>query len=216
GEHGVPAAALAADLSTDEGCGLVEERLRATGEPVDLLVNNAGITLGRSFLRSDVDDLTRLLRVNVQAVLRLTAAAVPGMVRRRHGAVVNVSSVAGFGTPMPGSTYPASKAWVTSFSQSVGLSVRPHGVRVMALCPGYTRTEFHDRAGVNMSRTPGWLWLDADSVVAEGLRDLGRGKLVSVPSWKYKAAAVAMRYAPSGLTRAIARDGRNRIERPPT
>jgi len=129
---------------------------------------------------------------------------------------LNVSSVAGFGTPMPGSTYPASKAWVTSFSQAVGLSARPHGVRVMALCPGYTRTELHDRAGVDMSRTPGWLWLDADDVVAEGLRDLSKGKLVSVPNWKYKAAAVAMRYAPSGLTRAIARDGRNRIERPPT
>jgi short-subunit dehydrogenase len=212
--HGVPAVALPADLTTDEGCAAVEERLRDAGDPVDALVNSAGISLNRPFLRSTADDLTRLLRLNVHAVLRLTRAAVPAMVERRHGAVINVSSVAGFGVPMPGSTYPASKAWVTSFSQSVGLSVRPYGVRVMALCPGYTRTEFHDRAGINMSKVPDWLWLDVDKVVQEGMRDLGRDRLVSVPSWKYKLAVFAMRHAPSGLTRAVSRDARSRVERP--
>lgn len=208
--YGVAAAVLPADLSTDDGCAVVEQRLR---EPLDLLVNNAGISLNRSFLRSSVEDEARLLRLNVHAVMRLTLAVLPGMVERRHGAVINVSSVAGFGAVMPGSTYSASKAWVTNFSESVALSVRPAGVRVMALCPGYTRTEFHDRAGINMSKTPPWLWLQADDVVREALRDLGKGKMVSVPDWKYKVAVFGLRHTPRGLLRAVARDTRGRIGR---
>ncbi|GFJ90441.1 hypothetical protein Prum_040830 [Phytohabitans rumicis] len=150
-KHGVAARGLPADLSTDDGCSIVE---KALAEPVDLLVNNAGISLNRPFLSSAVADEERLLRLNVHAVMRLTLAALPGMTERRHGAVINVSSVAGFAAVMPGSTYSASKAWVTNFSESVAHSVRSFGVRVMALCPGYTRTEFHDRAGINMSKTP--------------------------------------------------------------
>jgi short-subunit dehydrogenase len=212
-QHGVPAATLPADLSTEDGCAAVEERLRAADGPVDLLVNSAGITLHRSFVRSSAADEARLLRLNVLAVMRLTSAILPDMVKRRHGAVVNVSSVAGFAPVMPGSTYSASKAWVTNFSESVGRSVRPYGVRVMALCPGYTRTEFHDRAGIDMSRTPEWMWLDADEVVRDGLRDLARGRLISVPNWKYKLAAFGMRHAPRGLLQAVARDNRGRIGR---
>jgi short-subunit dehydrogenase len=217
-QHGVPAVALPADLSTDSGCGLVEDRLRGSGDEIDLLVNNAGMSLNKPLLRSSAEDQTRMLRLNVHAVMRLTLAALPAMTERRHGAVVNVSSVAGFGVPQPGSTYSASKAWVTNFSESVGLSVRPYGVRVMALCPGYTRTEFHQRAGVDMSRTPGWLWLDADTVVAEGMRDLGRGRFVSVPDWKYKLAAFGLRHVPIRLATAVSRDvskdSRARIDRP--
>jgi short-subunit dehydrogenase len=180
---------------------------------VHLLVNNAGISLNQPFVRSTPADEARLLRLNVHAVMRLTLAAVPGMVERRRGAVINVSSVAGFAAIMPGSTYGASKAWVTAFSESVGQSVRPYGVRVMALCPGYTRTEFHDRAGINMSKTPQWMWLDADRVVGDGLRDLARGRLVSVPDWKYKAAVFGLRHAPRRLLEAVSRDTRGRIGR---
>ncbi|SDY22761.1 hypothetical protein SAMN05444365_1011126 [Micromonospora pattaloongensis] len=211
--YGVRAVTLPADLSTDDGCGAVEERLRDAADPVELLVNNAGISLNKPFLRSTADDEARLLRLNVHAVMRLTLAVLPGMTERRHGAVINVSSVAGFGAVMPGSTYSASKAWVTNFSESVALSVRPFNVRVMALCPGYTRTEFHDRAGINMSKTPAWMWLAADDVVAAALRDLGRGKQVSVPDWKYKLAVLGLRHAPRGLLQAVARDTRGRIGR---
>ncbi|MFC7546340.1 SDR family NAD(P)-dependent oxidoreductase [Plantactinospora sp. GCM10030261] len=211
--HGTPVDVLPADLSTEAGTGQVEDRLRSADEPVDLLVNNAGISLNRPFLRSSADDEARLLRLNVLAVLRLTHAALPGMTERRRGAVINVSSVAGFGAVMPGSTYSASKAWVTNSSESVGQSVRPFGVRVMALCPGYTRTEFHDRAGINMSKTPRWLWLRADDVVAEGLRDLHKGKLVSVPDWKYKLAVFGLRHTPRGVLHGVARDTRGRIGR---
>lgn len=208
GRHGVPVTPLAADLATDEGCRSVEARLADPTNPVELLVNNAGMSLNTRFTRSTVEKEERLLRLNVHAVMRLSLAVLPGMVERGHGAVVNVSSMAGFGSAQPGSTYPASKAWVTNFSQSVAASVRPSGVRVMALCPGYTRTEFHERAGINTSRTPRWLWLEADRVVAEGLRDLRRGKVVSVPDWRYKIAAFAMRHLPQGLARTVAKDTR--------
>jgi uncharacterized protein len=162
---------------------------------VDLLVNSAGIGLGSSLLRSTQDDLDRLLALNVAAVQRLTRAALPGMVERRRGAVVNVSSVAGF-APMAGTTYAASKAWVTNFSESAGLAVRRYGVRVMALCPGYTRTEFHARAGINQGKIPAWLWLSPEDVVRAGLRDLRRGRLVSVPDWRYKVGAFGLRHMP--------------------
>jgi short-subunit dehydrogenase len=210
-QYGGSAVALPADLCTDEGCAAVEARLRAA--PVDLLVNNAGISLNTPFLRSTVEDETRLLQLNVHAVMRLTRAALPGMVERHRGDVINVSSVAGFAAIMPGSTYSASKAWVTNFSESVALSVRQFGVRVLALCPGYTRTEFHQRAGINMSKTPDWMWLSADQVVRDGLRDLRSGKLVSVPNWKYKAAVFGMRHAPRALLQRAARDTRGRIGR---
>ncbi|MEV1331800.1 SDR family oxidoreductase [Micromonospora costi] len=212
GRHGREVETISADLSTDDGCALVEARL-ATGSPVDLLVNNAGISLNKPFLRSSAEDEARLLRLNVHAVMRLTLAALRPMTERHHGAVINVSSVAGFGAVMPGSTYPASKAWVTNFSESVGQSARPFGVRVMALCPGYTRTEFHERAGINMSKTPEWMWLRADDVVDEALRDLRKGKLVSVPAWRYKVAVAGLRHAPRRLLHAVARDTRGRIGR---
>ncbi|MFG2038676.1 SDR family NAD(P)-dependent oxidoreductase [Dactylosporangium sp. NPDC048998] len=207
----VPVEVLPADLATAEGCDAVAARLTDPGRPVDLLVNNAGRSLNRSFLRSTVELEEELLRLNVHAVMRLTLAALPGMVERGRGEIVNVSSVSGFAALMPGTTYPASKAWVTNFSESQAQLVRGMGVRIMALCPGYTRTEFHDRAGIDMSRMPSWMWLDARAVVRAGLRDLRRGRMVSVPGWKYKLAVFGIRHAPRGLLHRVARDTRGRI-----
>jgi short-subunit dehydrogenase len=210
--HGVQVEPIVADLSTEEGRERVADTV-ANGQSVDLLVNNAGLSLNTPFLRSTPEKEAQLLSVNVQAVMRLTLAALPGMVERRHGGVLNVSSVSGFGAAMPGSTYPASKAWVTNFSESVGLSVAPFGVRVMALCPGYVRTEFHQRAGIDMSKTPEWLWMDADVLVNAALRDLRRGRLVSVPSAKYKVVAFGLRHLPRPVLQRVARDTRGRIGR---
>jgi short-subunit dehydrogenase len=207
----VDVAVLKADLSTPAGCDAVAARLTDPERPVDLLVNNAGMTLNRSFLRSTVELEEMLLRLNVNAVMRLTLAALQAMTARGRGDIVNVSSVSGFAALMPGSTYPASKAWVTNFSESQAQLVRGMGVREMALCPGYTRTEFHDRAGIDMTKTPGWLWLDARAVVRDGLRDLRKGRMISVPDWKYKLTVFAVRHAPRGLVRRVSRDTRGRI-----
>jgi short-subunit dehydrogenase len=196
--HHVSVTPLAADLTTPDGCTAVAGRLADPAVPVDLLVNNAGMSLNRSFVKATAEDLDAMLALNVLAVQRLTRAALPGMVERRRGDVINVSSVAGF-VAMPGSTYAASKAWVTNFSESIGLAVRKHGVRVLALCPGFTRTEFQQRAGIDRGGLPSWLWLSADEVVRVGLRDLRRGKLVSVPDWRYKTAVFGLRYGPRRL-----------------
>jgi len=208
--HDVSATSLPADLSTAEGCDAVATRI---GAGIDMLVNNAGFGLNISFLKSTVEDEERLLALNVHAVMRLTLAALPGMFARRSGDIVNVSSVSAFAPMMPGSTYPATKAWVNSFSESIYLLGRPYGVRVCALCPGYTRTEFHKRAGINMSKTPDWMWLDADAVVRDGLRDLRKGKPVSVPNWKYKMASFGLRHLPRSVVQRAARDTRGRIGR---
>ncbi|MGI5246245.1 SDR family NAD(P)-dependent oxidoreductase [Dactylosporangium sp. CA-139066] len=207
----VPVEVLPADLATAAGRDAVAARLADPARPVDLLVNNAGRSLNRSFLRSTVELEEELLRLNVNAVMRLTLAALPAMVERGRGDVVNVSSVSGFAAMMPGSTYPATKAWVTNFSESQAQLVRGQGVRVMALCPGYTRTEFHDRAGIDTTHMPSWLWLDARAVARAGLRDLRRGRMVSVPGWKYKLAVFGIRHAPRGLLQRVSRDARGRI-----
>ncbi|HEX6501329.1 MAG TPA: SDR family oxidoreductase [Micromonosporaceae bacterium] len=214
--HGVTATALPADLSTVDGCVAVERRLTDPAHPVDLLINNAGFSLNRSFLRSSVEDEERLLRLNVFAVMRLTHAVLPTMVARGTGGVVNVSSASAFAPVMPGSTYPPSKAWVTSFSESLAPVARRHGVTVMALCPGYTRTEFHQRQGIDMSGTPDWIWLDADAVVRDALRDLRRGRTVSVPDWRYKAAVFLMRHAPRRVFARLAPDRRGLATPSPT
>lgn len=208
GEHGVEVEVLAADLTTDEGCAAVERRLSDAARPVDLLVNNAGIGLPGSFLRNPVEDEERLLRLNVRAVMRLTHAALAVMVERRRGDVVNVSSVAGFGPVSPGSSYSASKAWVTNFSESMHAAVRAKGVRVVALCPGFVRTEFHQRAGIPTGGINDRMWLDADDVARAALADLRRGRAVSTPSVQYKVLGGLVRHVPRPLFRRVIGTGR--------
>ncbi|MFE4535013.1 SDR family NAD(P)-dependent oxidoreductase [Streptomyces scopuliridis] len=198
--HGIEAEVLTADLSTDDGIASVEKRLSDRKQPVDLLVNNAGFGNKGRFLDVSMADELTMLKVHCEAVLRLTSAAVPGMRARGRGGVVNVASVAAF---VPRGTYGASKAWVVQFTQGVARDLAGTGVRLMALCPGFVRTEFHERAGMGTDNIPGWMWLDADKLVAAALLDLARGKTVSVPDPRYKALMGAVKLAPRGLLGGI-------------
>jgi short-subunit dehydrogenase len=204
---GVQVEVLAADLAEDAGCRTVESRLADRSRPVDLLVNNAGFSVNRRFATGDIEDEERMLRLLVRAVLRLTRAAVPGMLERRHGAVINVSSVAGF---LPQGTYSAAKAWVTSFTQGLAGDLAGTGVRVVVVCPGFTHTEMHERAGIDMRRTPDWLWLDAAEVVDQAFHALARGTVVAVPGAQYKTIVTVARHLPTRALTGLARRVRRR------
>ena len=203
--HGAEVEVLPADLSDRDELARVEHRLAATDRPVDLLVNNAGFGLKRPFLDNDVEEEQRMLDVLVVAVLRLTHAATRSMVARGSGGVINVSSVAGY---LPRGTYSAAKAYVTSLSRWADATYRDQGVRTMALCPGFTRTEFHERMDVSQESAPSWLWLDADQLVRDALRDFDKGKAVSVPDVRYKAVTALATYVPSGLLARLQSLGR--------
>ncbi|MFG2930055.1 SDR family NAD(P)-dependent oxidoreductase [Streptomyces achromogenes] len=204
--HGVEVEVLPADLSLDEGIEAVAGRLGDRKNPVDLLINNAGFGNKGRYLDVSMADELRMLKVHCEAVLRLTSAAAGAMRERGRGGVVNVASVAAF---VPRGTYGASKAWVVQFTQGSARDLAGSGVRLMALCPGFVRTEFHQRAGMGTDNIPGWLWLDADKLVAAALADLARGRTVSIPDPRYKALMGLVKVTPRGLLGGISsRTGR--------
>jgi uncharacterized protein len=200
---GVQIEVLPSDLSTEAGCAVVAARVSQPERPVDTLVNNAGIGLYRRFGEAPLVDEKRLLDLNVGSVLALTYAAVGAMTARGRGEIINVSSVAGFIPRGASTTYAAGKAWVTSFSEGVSLLLAGTGVRITAVCPGFTHTEFHARAEADMSGTPSWMWLDADRVVAEGLADARAGVVISVPSKRYKVLLMLVRVLPRSVIRRV-------------
>lgn len=204
--HGIEARVLPADLSTDEGIATVEERLAGGARPVELLINNAGFGLRGRYPDVSLADELRMLKLHCEAVLRLTTAAVVAMRERGRGAVINVASVAAF---VPRGTYGASKAWAVQFTQGAARDLAGSGVRLLALCPGFVRTEFHQRAGMRTENVPRWMWLEADRVVDAGLTDLARGRTLSVPAVRYKALVGATKLVPRGLLGGVsARAGR--------
>ncbi|MFE9684941.1 SDR family NAD(P)-dependent oxidoreductase [Streptomyces sp. NPDC002701] len=204
--HGIEAEVLTADLATDEGIEAVAARVSDRKNAVDLLVNNAGFGNKGVYLDVPLEDELRMLKVHCEAVLRLTSAASESMRTRGRGGVVNVASMAAF---TPRGTYGASKAWVVQFTQGVARDLVGSGVRLMALCPGFVRTEFHERAGVGTENIPNWMWLDADKVVAAGLADLARGKSLSIPDARYKVLAGLSKLPPRGLAGGVsAKTGR--------
>ncbi|MGV9252477.1 SDR family NAD(P)-dependent oxidoreductase [Streptomyces sp. NPDC003697] len=204
--HGIEAEVLTADLATDDGIEAVAARLGNRTNPVDLLINNAGFGNTGRFLDVSMADELRMLKVHCEAVLRLTAAATEGMRDRGRGAVVNVASVAAF---VPRGTYGASKAWVVQFTQGAARDLAGSGVRLMALCPGFVRTEFHERAGMGTDNIPNWMWLDADKLVAAALADLARGRTLSIPDPRYKALMGLVKVTPRSLLGGItSRTGR--------
>ncbi|WP_326754317.1 SDR family oxidoreductase [Streptomyces hirsutus] len=194
--HGVEAEVLTADLSEDKGIETVAERLGDRKNPVDLLINNAGFGNKGRYLDVSMADELRMLKVHCEAVLRLTTAAAEAMRERGRGGVVNVASTAAF---VPRGTYGASKAWVVQFTQGAAQDLAGNGVRLMALCPGFVRTEFHERAGMRTDNIPNWMWLDADKVAEEALTDLARGKTLSIPDARYKTLMGAAKLVPRNV-----------------
>lgn len=202
GRHRVEAEVLVADLADRRQLEQVAGRLRDGSRPVDILVNNAGFGVTGPFLSREPAEEERMLDVMVRAVLVLSRAAAPGMVARGRGAIVTVSSVAGF---FPGGTYSAAKAWATAFTASLSGELAGTGVTATALCPGFVRTEFHGRAGMDMSHLPEWSWLDADRLVADCMADVRRGRAISVPSLRYKLAVAILRHVPLRFGKAFSR-----------
>ena len=198
---GVHVEVLPADLAVREDVARVAERLAAGDRPVGLLVNNAGYTVHERFTRSDLDAQDALLDVMVRTVQTLSHAAARAMTRRGRGAILNVSSVAAH---TAGGTYSAAKAWVLTFTEGLAVELDGTGVTATALCPGLTRTEFHERAGFRRLG-PRWFWLDRADVVRTALADVRRGAVVSTPSVRYRVATTVARHLPRPAVRTLTR-----------
>ncbi len=197
-EYDVAVEVLAADLLVKHELDRVVQRLTDPRHPVDMLVNNAGFGLPLAFERNDIDDEVRHLELLVEVPMRLMHAALGPMLQRGSGRIVNIASVAGF---IPRSTYGACKGWLISFSRWANGRYARRGVTFTAVCPGFTHTNFHERMGLQPGQegVAEWMWLDARDVVAESLRDIARGKPVSVPSLRYRAIVAVTRVVPARL-----------------
>ena len=195
--------ALTADLSTKEGQALVADRITDADRPIDLVVNNAGFGSGGPFVENDADRLADEIEVNVAALTRLSHAALSVMVPRRRGWLLNVSSVASFQAAPNLAVYAATKAYVTSLSEALHEEARKAGVKVTALCPGLTGTEFQSVSNTEgyQSAIPGFMWTSAEQVAATGLSDVAKGRALSVPGVMYKALTTASSMMPRGVLR---------------
>jgi len=177
-EHGIIVHVIVADLDRPEAAGEIAAELDRRGLSVDWLINNAAFgTYGR-FHTLPVDRELSLIRVNVVSLVELTRLLLPGMVARRRGAVVNLSSLGAF-MPGPGfATYSATKAFIASFTDSLAIELRGTGVHVLCVCPGLTRTEYHSHVDFDTSKFPGYLWMTADEVADQAVRAVGKKSLV--------------------------------------
>lgn len=198
--HKVEIEVLPADLSDRTRLDKVATRLTDPVAPVDLLVNNAGYGLRGGFLEVGIADHEKQLDTLMRAVLVLSHAASCSMVQRRRGAIINVSSLAGYTTAGP---YAASKSWVTVFTESLAMELQGTGVTATALLPGFVQTEFHERAAMNMEGLPRVTWLKAPYVVEQALKDAAKGTVLSIPSVKYRTAGEVSRIAPRPVVRAL-------------
>ena len=208
-QHGASCQVLPADLSLDEDTSRVVARIDAS--PVDLLVNNAGFGTRGSLAKASRDGQDAMIRVHVLATHRLTQAAVQSMVPRGSGAIITVSSTASYLTSPGNVNYGSTKAWQRLEVEGLAMELQGKGVYVQALCPGYTRTEFHQRGDMDLSRYPAWVWMSAERVVGASLRALrARRPVVVVPGLGYHLVVLALRVLPAGVLRGLIRLRRGR------
>ena len=199
---GIAVEVMVADLTQSMALRAVEERA-AGDDALALLVNNAGFGTSGPFARLDPDQEEAEICLNVLALMRLTRAVLPGMIARGHGAIINVSSVAAF---LPGpydATYGATKAFVNSFTEALHEELHGTGVQVQTLCPGFTHTEFQQRAGIDVSQIPTFAWMTPEAVVEASLAALRRGQVICVPGLLYRFLALLIGAAPRGLVRRV-------------
>jgi len=199
---GVEAEVLPADLSVRADVGKVAKRIADPKRPLDLVVNNAGMGVGRRFLESDLDTQDTSLEVMVRTPMALSHAAGRAMVSRGRGAILNVSSIA---AKTLSGTYSASKAWIDTFTHGLAADLKGTGVTATVVRPGLVRTEFHDRAGLDFSDKPSFVWLTPERVVKSSLRAVRRGRVSVTPSLRYKCAIGVASLIPRGLKRRLSR-----------
>jgi len=197
-KYGIQTFVLPADLATKSGVKSVEKYIQSY--EIEVMINNAGFGINKAFTASDLGDEQDLLNVLVRTPMRLMHVILPGMKERKSGTIINVSSVAGF---IAGGTYSAAKSYLTVLSESLNTELKGTGVIVSALCPGFTRTEFHQRGRMKMKGLPGFMWLNADKLVAQSWRDAQAHQPVSVPGWQYKLLVAIISIAPRSFVRQI-------------
>jgi short-subunit dehydrogenase len=195
---GIVTKVIQADLATDTGCKSIEDFI--ANNQIDVLINNAGFVLNKAFTMSQLDAEQQLLDVLVRTPMRLMHVALTGMKERNKGVIINVSSVAGW---IAGGTYSASKSYLTVLSESLHTELSSTNVKVSALCPGFTHTEFHQRGRISMKGLPAFMWLNSDKLVATAWKEAIAGKAVSVPGWQYQLLVFFMRNAPRPMVRKI-------------
>jgi uncharacterized protein len=203
-QHGRSIDTIVADLSTPDGVATVAGRLADDAAPIELLVNNAGFGTSGRFWDLDPDREAEQIRLNVEALVALTHAAVAAMIPRGRGGVINVSSVAGYQPTPWGATYGATKAFVSSFTNALHEELRGTGIRMLNLAPGFTHTEFHEVSGDDVSQLPSVLWQSPQEVVDAALRAYDRGRAVCTPGPLNTAAALFSGSLPAGVTRRVA------------
>lgn len=192
--RGVDVEVLSADLADADAVARVVHRLESDDAPVDILVNNAGFGLHGGMIDADAAEMHhRAITVMIDAVFSLATAAARAMRQRGTGQIINTASAAAW--IMQGQ-YSAIKAYVLRFSQGLGLELAGTGVTVTALCPGWVRTEFHQRAGISSSKLPDAVWIDADELAREAIADAAKGKQRSIPSLKWKVALNVAQHLP--------------------
>ncbi|MCR4526705.1 SDR family oxidoreductase [Kocuria rhizophila] len=201
-EHGIHVETVGADLAVAEDLARVARRIEDPDRPVDMVVNNAGFSVKTPYADKDFARHEMGFDVMCAAVARLSGAAARAMTARGTGWIVNVSSVSGYVTM---GEYSAIKAYATSMTESLAVELHGTGVQVTALLPGWVRTEFHSRAGIAGSSIPDFMWLDADRLAEEALADIARGKVISIPTLRYKVMATTMRHLPRPAVRWVSR-----------